>query len=217
MNRNISFEPNGSYKFYYDDNITLKSEGTFNNGVLDGTFIYYYPNSNKMYELTLKNGIKSGDCYIYNNQGILATKITYVDDVVTYIGLYYPNALSDGTLVATLYSEYNMNGSSLDGAFRDLTKRGIPRRLGEYKDSSYYNYLKMYYENTSLLIFEDTYNGSSLSNKKTYDRVGRLLNDIDYSGVSKISALQYYYTDNIYNKTIEYKFINNDVEIVQLR
>lgn len=218
MDRNISFEPNGIYKFYYDtEQKNPKVEGTFKNGVLDGKFTYYYPNNNKMYELYLRDGIKHGECLIYNNQGILATKIEYDNDVVKYIALYYTKELVDGSLVAVMYSEYGMNGASLDGAFRDLTKREIPRRLGEYQDSNYYNYLKMYYENTSLLIFEDTYDGTSLTGKKTYDRIGRILNDISYSGNTKLEAKQYFYTDILENKYISYKFINNVVEILQLR
>lgn len=218
MDRNVSFDPNGSYKFYYDDESkNPKVEGTFNNGVLDGQFIYYYPNNNKMYELTLKNGIKNGECYIYTNQGILATKIKYDNDVVKKINLYYTKELDDGSKVAVMYAEYSMNGASLDGPFRDLTKKEIPRRIGEYQDSNYINFLKMYYENTSLLIFEDKYNGTSLENKKTYDRIGRILNDIMYSGNKKLESKQYFYTDTIDNKYISYKFINDVVEIIQLK
>lgn len=215
MDRNVNFTPSGKYVFYYDkENTYKKIECEYNQfGHLENIFKFYYPTNTLMYEVTFKDGIKHGITKIYDNTGCLATELNYDNNVVKEVKLFYNKG---GAPI--LYGVYSMNGASLNGPFIDYTKSQLIRRKGSYEHDSLSDNLKVYFENTTLLMVNQDYSGTTLINKETYDKAGRLLLKIGYNGSNnKRTAEQWYYTNKIDNKKIDYTFINDTVEIIELR
>ena len=215
MDRNVNFTPVGKYVFYYDEEKKFKKiEAEYNkSGNLINTFRFYYPTNTLMYEVTFDDGIKNGITKIFDNVGCLATEITYESDVVKEIKLYYNQA---GAPV--LYGVYGMSGASLNGPFIDYTKAGLTRRKGTYSYDSLADNLKVFWENTTLLMVNKDYSGTTLINKETYDKAGRLLLKIKYNGKDvKLNAEQWFHGNVVNNKKIDYTFLNNAVEIIELR
>lgn len=215
MDRNVNFTPSGKYVFYYDEEKKFKKiEAEYNkSGNLINVFRFYYPTNTLMYEVTFDDGIKNGITKIFDNVGCLATEITYESDVVKEIKLYYNQA---GAPV--LYGVYGMSGASLNGPFIDYTKAGLTRRKGTYSYDSLADNLKVFWENTTLLMVNKDYSGTTLINKETYDKAGRLLLKIKYNGKDvKLNAEQWFHGNVVNNKKIDYTFLNNAVEIIELR
>ena len=215
MDRNVNFIPKGKYIFYYDsDNKFKKLEAEYNEyGNLINTFKFYYPTNTLMYEVTFDDGIKQGLTRIYDNTGCIATELKYDNDVVREVRLFYNKG---GAPV--LYAIYSMNGASLDGPFNDYTKTGLTRRKGSYSYDNLSDNLKVFWENTSLLMVNKDYSGTGLICKETYDKSGNLLLKIGYGGsYNKTNVEQWFYGNIVNSKKVNYTFLNNTVEIIELR
>ncbi len=188
-------KPEGLWKSYYITGV-LKSEGKYNNNILDSIWVFYNQVGDTLEKINYKYGKKNGYYYSFKydgkygaaGRGYIASKELYLNDKRNGISYYYFN---DGSLFRTLnYVEGNKQGLGIE-----YSKRGEIKTLLEYHN----NYLinreavnrvdkndlkqgvwKEFYDNGKL-HFERTYNDDQLNGYyKEYDENGNLRFAIRY-------------------------------------
>ena len=152
----VNSKKNGSYKSYYNDG-TLKSEGTFLNGLYNGVWTYYYSNGN----VQAKGSFISGDG----------------TDVSEISGL--PRNGRDGFWIfkhdnGKMNQESNYLKGKLNGSFKSYNTVGVLTEESFYKNGVLDGKL-VKYNNQAIKISETTFiNGIAEGEEKIYYDSGKL-------------------------------------------
>jgi len=79
----------GEWLFFHEKSEVVMSREQYNDGLLDGKKITYYPNGQKTEELHYKKGKIDGLAYYYGPNGALLKELIYVNDQLHGKALYY--------------------------------------------------------------------------------------------------------------------------------
>jgi antitoxin component YwqK of YwqJK toxin-antitoxin module len=134
----------------------LQSITTFNMGVSDGTWEYYYANGKMAWKNTYLAGVKNGRWTWYFENGNPKKVETYSNNMKNgaYI-LYYEG--KDSTFKK---SEINYKMGRLDGSYKLYYDNGQVKSEEKYKEDKVDGESLMYYDNGQLAVQQNFKNGS---------------------------------------------------------
>lgn len=92
----LNKQKDSTWKYYSDFDGVLLSTEHYENGVLEGKVINYYPSGEVAEEIPYENGLKEGVWKQYFTDGKLKLKATYVNDLLEGLMLvYYQNGVPE--------------------------------------------------------------------------------------------------------------------------
>lgn len=141
---------------YRDGGGNLLAQGSVINGVRNGTWVTYHPESNKIKSITnFINGIKNGPTITMNDRGQIETLITYKNDVL--------HGLKANYKFGRPTDETTYSNGKIDGPFAVYNTRGNLQKKGSFRNGKQDGKLQFFNEE-GVMTMEYVYkNGEKIS------------------------------------------------------
>ncbi len=147
---------NAKYVSYQDDDQYYLATGTVINGVRNGAWVTYHPQSNKIKSITnYVNGLKNGVQINMNDRGQIETMTSYINDVKHGIDAKYD--------FGRVLEETSYDKGTLDGPFAIYNSREILQRKGSFKNGKQDGKLQYFNEEGNLTLEYLYKNGEKIS------------------------------------------------------
>lgn len=200
---NASGERIGQWEFYYDNGQLDAIENYDDKGILNGNYVSYNKEGNKLIELQYKNGDKDGVYLTFYSCGNVEEEYPYKSGVGTGAGKYYYET-------GELFADYTIKNDELDGLYTVYFKNGKVQKTINYKDGTIKGEFKSYYADGNPYQTGQYKDGAAEGEWLYYHRNGKLESKGSFNADNQVGKWETFY-DN--GKKQQVSNFNDDGEL----